>query len=83
MFRRLAIAKLQSGNIERASGYMRNDVSLRKFGDYRLLAHLTVGSDAFDVAYGFYEKAFTDSIDMFDQFQLGQRRKDEAIYYRR
>ena len=70
MFQRLAIAKLQSGNIERAIGYIRNDVSIRKFGDYRLLAHFTAGSGNFDAAYGFYEKAFKDSADMFDPFSL-------------
>lgn len=70
MFQRLAIAKLQSGNIEKAIGYVRNDVSIRKFGDYRLLAHLTAGSGKFDAAYGLYEKAFMDSADMFNPFSL-------------
>lgn len=70
MFHRLAIAKLQSGNIQKAIGYVRNDVSNRKFGDYRLLAHFTAGSGDFDAAYGFYEKAFNDSADTFDPFTL-------------
>lgn len=70
MFQRLAIAQVQSGNLPKALGYLRNDVSVRRFGDYRLLAHFTAASGDFDKAYKLYQKAFNDSAEMFDPFTL-------------
>ena len=49
---------------------MRNDVSLRRFGDYRLLAHFTAGTGDFKAAYELYEKAFNVTAESFDPFVL-------------
>lgn len=70
MFQRLAIAQLQSNHLDKAIGYLRNDVSLRKFGGYRMLAHFTAGSGDFETAFRLYERAFNASEGEFNPFTL-------------
>lgn len=70
MFGRMGIDRLQHGDVEKAITLMGNEIAYRRQPDLRSFAHFNACAGKHEVAYSFYLKAFTDSIEAVEAFSL-------------
>ncbi len=70
MFQMLAEAALRGGSVEKAIGYMQNELSRRKYPSYDMAGFFAAGVGDFQNAYSCFEKEFNQSFERINPFTL-------------